>query len=104
MIIEIFKFYYVLFSNMDFDLNGALPLYVLGYLKNLHKADNHVFLVHTIEVHAVHPYPSLFVRPEIMKAEFQKEKMKARDLENKYRMKMIKNDVSIRFELAMSLI
>ena len=52
-------------------------------------------LVHSIVVHPTHTYPSLFVRKEIMKAEFEKEKMKTRGLENKYRMKMIKNDVSL---------
>lgn len=77
-----------------FNANCPHYLYFSGYLKNMHKSGTHVLLVHSIYVHAVHTYPSVFVRKEIMKAEYEKEKMKTRGLENKYRMKMLKNNVS----------
>ena len=66
-----------------------------GYVKNLHKPGNHVLVVHGIVVHPTHAYPSLFVRKEIMKAEYEKEKVKTRGLESRYRLKMLHNDVSV---------
>jgi len=58
------------------------------YAKHLHRPDNIVLVVHSVEINNVHPYPSLFVRPELIQAEFEKQRIAAMEIEEQFNKKM----------------
>jgi len=63
------------------------------YVERIHRKGNQVIIVHTVEIHNVHPYPSLFVRPELYQAEFEKQRIAAMDLEEKFNKKMKEHEI-----------
>lgn len=69
------------------------------YLQYIHSPENEVVVVHSVELTNVHAYPSVFVRPEILEAEFSKEKDKAKGLEKAVKRKLREHKVRGRFTM-----